>query len=190
MRRLVPALTITLVLLPAAAAGHEFEETRRLVLSVEPDHLELLVAYELRPGRLADGLRARFDAADDGRVDSAWERLARSRVIAPRLERDLAIELDGRRVRWRLADLAFLDPPREGGRQGIAAMALYRAPLGPLDGAEHPLRVGIGRGLATVEAQAAAPRRLSSEDLARRPDDPVLGPARLRPGRSVSLVLR
>lgn len=188
MRRLAPLAFVAILLAPALGAGHQFAEQRRLVLSVQPEQLVLLVAYELRPGALADGLRARYDAGDDGQIRTAFERLARARVMAPRLRADLSVSVDGAPVQLRLADLAFPDAPLEGGRRGVAAVALYRADLPSIDRARE-LEVRVDRGQATLEAQATAPLHLRSSALRRRSGDPVLGPATMRRGRAVRLTV-
>lgn len=187
MTRRISLAFALLLLCPASGAGHQFDEQRRLVLSVEPGRLELLVGYELRPGELADGLRAQYDAGDDGRVTTAFERLARARVMTPRLRTDLAVSLDDTPLRLRLADLAFPEPPREGGRRGVAAVALYRADLPPIDG-ERRLAVRVDRGQATLEAQARG-LVIQSSAMRPRPGDPVLGPVAIRRGRSMVVTL-
>ncbi len=183
------ALTLGLASWVTPAAGHDFPETRRLVLSAEPDGLALLVAYELRPGRLADGLWARFDAGPDGRVGTAWERLARARVIAPRVGGDIEVTVDGAPARLALVDLQFPDPPVEGGRPGVAAIGLYRIPVVAAEGPTR-LTIGVRRGGATLEAQAVAPWQIRADGLPRRAGDPVLGPGPLSAARPAELSLQ
>lgn len=182
------SLGVAVGLTPTLQA-HDFEETRRLVLDVRSDRLELLVAYEVRPGARAAAIRARFDQDHDGRVTSDLERLARARVVVPRLTQGIALEVRGHRVPLALERLEHPRPPHEGGRVGVAALALFSAPLrlpddGPL---ELAVVAGEPRGAVRLEVQAEPGVSLASEGMTRRPNDPVLGPATLASGRRITL---
>jgi len=179
---LVAVIALTGLIATANGRAHDFTETRRLVLSVGERQVELLVAYELRPSPLAEALRAQFDADHDDVIDTAWERLARSRVMLPRLHRGLAVEVDGRRLSFYLERLDFPVAPVERGRPGLSALALFRAEMpGPAAPVRRiRLRGGDPPGLVIVEAQAEEGLTLRSDSLPHRPGDPVLGPAVLK----------
>lgn len=177
------ALYVLLLASTTTASGHELEETRRLVLSVHADRVELLVAYELRAGELADGLRAQFDRQGDDRLDR-FERLARAQVVTPRLGRGVRLEVDGVPQPLWIRELVFPPAPREGGRLGVAALALFVAPV-----TADEVRLSADGGRVSVEAQAAPSIALDA-GLPRREGDPVLGPKELTPGDIVTLVVR
>jgi hypothetical protein len=184
---------VALTVAPTEGRAHDFEETRRLVLSVDAEKVQLLVAYEVRPGRIADALRARFDAGDDGVVESGLERLARAQVVGPRVRHGLSLVVDGREVRLTPEQLAFPQPPVEGGRAGIAAVALYSASL-PADvwsGGSIPITVRTrgARGQLTLEAQAGEGYEMSGAGLESRSGDPVLGPGALSARGTVTLTV-
>ncbi len=198
MKRTRPiALALVSVFVVAAATtvgrAHDFQETRRLVLSVEERRVELLVVYEVRPSRVADAIRARFDSGDDGIVRTGLERLARAQVVGPRVRHGLSLSVDGRALPLAVERLAFPQAPREGGRAGVAAVALLSARLpaeawatGSLD---VTLRTRGARGRLTLEAQAAPGYEMTAAGLESRPGDPVLGPSALSASGAVALTV-
>ncbi len=188
------ALLAAALALPAGGSAHDFEETRRLVVSVEADRVLMMVAYEVRPGRIADGLRARYDASDDGVVETALERLARVQTIGPRVRHGLSLVVRDEEVPLTIESIAFPAPPREGSRSGIRAVALYAAELPDDAWGRGPLSVEVrtrgARGQLTLEAQAAEGYEVTADGLESRRNDPVLGPGMLSRSGAVTLMVR
>jgi hypothetical protein len=190
---LLALAAVTLSIVPTEGRAHDFEETRRLVLSVDAERVELLVAYEVRPGRVADSLRARYDAGDDGVVAGGLERLARAQVVGPRVRHGLSLVVNGRAVPLTVERLAFPTPTIEGGRRGVAAVALYSTPL-PTDAwdagsARITVRTRGARGQLTLEAQATEGYEMTGAGLESRSGDPVLGPGALSSTEAVTLTV-
>ncbi len=207
-RRRAPMATAAVAVLFIEAAlafsaptgrAHDFDETRRFVLSVEEDRVELLVAYEVRPGRAADALVARFDANHDGLATTALERLARAQTIGPRIRHGIALEIHaaprgrGGELPLSLSRLEFPEPPDDAGRRGVAAIALYTAALPRRPTAASPLHLTFrtrgARGEVSLEAQAVAAYRLTAAGVPSRPGDPVLGPLQVRRRMAVDLTV-
>ena len=176
---LVVGVAVGLAASPVTARAHTFEEKRRVVLSVERDAVEVLVAYELRGGKQAETLRAMWDVDGDGQARTKWEELARGRVLLPRIRHGVVLELDGRRVRLPLVDAHFEDLPERGRVPGIGAVVRFRVEARATRAALRFLEV---RGTVLVEAQLAPDQHLADTNLPRRPGDPVLGPHRAHPG--------
>jgi hypothetical protein len=178
---------------PTRGRAHDFEESRRIVLSVEPDGVEILVDYALRPGRLFEALEARFDADHDGRATTPLERLARAQTVSPRIRAGWTLTVEGREVGMTLSNLAFPEAPLEGGRRPIHAVALYVAPLSRAPSADAPLSLELrtrrARGAITLEAQVAEGYVVTGTGLESRAGDPVLGPSALTTSGSVMVTV-
>jgi hypothetical protein len=123
------AFAVALTAGSLSVAAHERPERQRLVVSVERDRIELLIAYDLRPGALADRLLGAIDLDRDGRATRPVERLAEAQLLLPRVQRGIEVRVDGHARRLRVADYRFRQDLGEGLRRGIEG--LVRLDAGP-----------------------------------------------------------
>ncbi len=162
-----------LLLLLAVAHAHHLPERKRVVLSVSPGEVEILVAYTLPSGTIAEGIRASLDANRDGRIAGPLERLALAQHMLPRATRGLDF---GRELKLVRSD--FKDAEFKGRQTGFRALLLYKAPL---KAGRLALKIAKLEHEVSVEAQSKTWRILASS-LPRRPKDPVWGPTVLGEG--------
>ncbi len=185
------ALTLTLAA-PRRAHAHDYDETRRLLVTVNADALEALVVWELPAGPEAELLRGMIDLDRDGSIaDTGWEPILQTQLLGPRLMRGLSFELAGAPVALVPEQVAYRDGAGEGSRRGFVAMLLLRAATPPAPTADV-LRVAIAPNTPAtqLELQLGDGVELVDSPVPPAPDAPVIGPLSLLPGEPTAIEVR
>ncbi len=173
-----PGSLLGLLLVATVAHAHDSKPERHALLSVEATKVQLVVRFVMRPTAATERLFAALDADHDGRVSRPTEKLARAQLLVPRARQGLTLLADGRPLEPTTADVRFRDLSA-GARRGVETLLLLEAPL---DNARpHRLTLKVSHLPTLVEAQVTGRRRVDTS-LPTRPDDPVVGPARVDDG--------
>ncbi len=171
------ALALSL-LLTGAGQAHEPDAQRRVLVSVEPTRVQLVVRHTLKPSAASERLFNAFDANRDGRVSLPTEKLAQAQLLVPRARAGLTLLVDDVQTAAKVVEVKFRELPG-GKRRGVETLLLLEAPL---DGTSpHRVTLKVFRMLTTVEAQVSGLKRTGTS-LSVRPKDPVVGPETLADG--------
>lgn len=166
------------VLRATHANSHELIEQRELILSLSPDGVELLVAYELPGGVQAARLRQWMDLDKDGIVSSeGLEFLARAQLLIPRLASGIEVLVNDDVLPLSLVEVNFADGAGSNEEMGFAGMAIYvwTSPV-PIDSATVELRVAENAPAVIAHAQTTGDLAITDSTVPRAPDAPVIGP--------------
>ena len=160
------------------ADSHELVEQRELILSIAPDGVELLVAYELPAGAPAARLRQWMDLDKDGSVSNeGLEALARAQLLIPRLASGIEVLLDNAPLQLALAEVSLNDGAGDGAEMGFVGMAIYvwSSPA-PIDTATVELRVAENTPSVIAHVQTTGALAIAESTVPRAADAPIVGP--------------
>lgn len=197
--RCLAAFSLTLVLAlafgaPRDARAHDYDETRRLLVTVDTDAIEVLVVWELPAGPEAELLRGMIDLDRDGAIaDSGWEPIVQAQLLGPRLLRGLSLELAGTAVTLAPDRVAYRDGAGDGARRGFVAMLLLQAARSlPEPPTSATVRVALAPDTPAtqLELQLGDGVELVDSPVPPAPDAPVIGPLALIPGAPAALAVR
>lgn len=189
-RRLI-AIALLLSAAASSASAHNLGDRRRVVLSIGPEQLTLLVAYEVPAGRTAGQLRTMLDLNRNGAIDEGVEQLAQLSALVPRVSAGIDLTIEGETIRLQLDEVSFHDGAGGGPERGFLGMAVYVAPW-PVDA---PARARVALTLseqvprAGAEIQLEAGVTLVDALLPVATNAPVVGPAELQPGIEMWVVV-
>jgi hypothetical protein len=187
------AVVVMFVLAPVSAGlAHNLSEQRSVILSLAPDGIDLLVAYELPAGARAMELRDIIDMDRSGAVDSRLEELARVQLLHARLRAGLDVVVDGEPVLLELERIEFRDGAGEGARQGFEGMALFRVEREFESNRETQVSLQLVEGSAQTQAEVQILPGLTivSSALPVAVDAPVVGPAEVLPSLPLTVTVR
>lgn len=130
--RAIPFLLTLIAMLAGLTAdtgAHEFPEQKRVLISVQHDSIEILIAHEIRPGSTAQMLNAAADANRNGRIDLDSERLGASQAILPRMLTGLVFWIDGQPVQPSLERIDVQLGAYSSQGAGLVGLGGFRVPL-------------------------------------------------------------
>lgn len=187
---LLAALLMVTAALPLQA--HEGIEQRQVVVSLAPDRIDMLVAWELPAGAMAAQLRSAMDLDGDGLVQGDHEILTRAQLLIPRLVVGIELRVGEEAVSLDMIDVELRDGSGSGPRQGFEAMALYHTDRPLAQDAAAAVVVGVADAVAPVRAEVQWAEGLVLEDSSLPPatDAPAIGPAEVLPGLPVTVRVR
>lgn len=174
----VALVTFVCALHATDAQSHELAEQREVILSISPDGVELLVAYELPAGAPAARLRQWMDLDKDGNVSNeGLEALARAQLLIPRLVSGIEVLLDNAPLRLTLAEVSLNDGAGDDLEMGFVGMAIYvwSSPE-PINAATVELRVAENTPAVIAHVQTTGALTIASSTVPGADDAPVVGP--------------
>ncbi len=165
---------------PAAHADTPLEQ-RRVIVSLSPTTIEVLIAYELPAGAEAARMRGLIDLDRDGVIDDAYESLAQAQLLLPRVNGGLSLRVGDVQPEFELDDVRFTPGAGEGERQGFVGMALYRASHTLVGETRLTFDVEGGSVAASVEIQGVEGVSIVDAPVAVAPDVELIGPVAVHP---------
>jgi hypothetical protein len=185
--RTAGAVIAALFLVPVLAgpaSAHTLPERQRVLLSVAPGEVQLLIVWDAAPVGVAEQIWQAVDANANGVVDIGWEQIAMAQLVLPRLQAGLSVQHNGVPVQLELANYAWNPGEVEGTRRGLGAAAMFTASWSESDAALHTWAVAVSTATSevTVEIQAVPPWSITSSTLPWVSGDAVAGPGRALEG--------